>query len=138
VLDFVAASALGVSSDGRMTFDAWARQVFGDGIAESFLLPYNSKIFGLAPTEFTAEWATWSAPRPDLRQVIRGALGIRNTDLGYNPRFWYPRAGGIGALSRALAARVAADLRCDAEVAGVDLAARTVTSPAARRCAGRG
>lgn len=97
VLDFVGAERLGTPpSDGRIPFETWARRLFGDGIAEGFLLPYNTKLFGIDGQEMTAEWAVWSAPRPDLTQVVRGALGLKNTRLGYNPSFRYPKQGGIG------------------------------------------
>ncbi len=128
VLDFAAAERQGSPPfDGRAPFETWARRVFGDGIAEGFLLPYNAKLFGLNPMEITAEWAVWSAPRPDLAQVVRGALGLRNTGLGYNPEFRYPRRGGIGALAQALAERVGDDLRLGAEVVAVDVSRRCVT-----------
>jgi protoporphyrinogen oxidase len=128
VLDFIAADCQApTAQDGRTPFDAWARRVFGDGIAEGFLLPYNAKVFGVAPREITAEWALWSAPRPDVAQVVRGALGLKNTGLGYNPNFRYPKRGGIEALVRALAERVKNDLRLRAEVVSVDVRARTVT-----------
>ena len=31
-------------------------------------------------------------------RVVRGALGLKVKGLGYNPSFFYPREGGIGAL----------------------------------------
>jgi protoporphyrinogen oxidase len=41
--------------------------------------------------------------------VLRGALGARPPELGYNAHFWYPE-GGIGSFSNALAARTAVEL----------------------------
>jgi protoporphyrinogen oxidase len=121
LVDFVAASRLEPPpQDGRMPFGQWARRVFGDGIAEEFMIPYNAKLYGVDPDDMTAEWVAWSVPRPDVASVIRGALGLRNEGLGYNPRFLYPRAGGIGVLPAALAERVAGDLRCGAAVQSID------------------
>lgn len=121
-----AARAEAPPADGKMPFGQWARRVFGDGIAEEFMIPYNTKLFLCDPDEITAEWVAWSVPRPDFAAVVRGALGLRNEGLGYNPRFLYPRDGGIGALPAALAERVAADLRCNAEVVSIDARDRRV------------
>lgn len=123
---FAAARAEPPPADGTMPFGRWARRVFGDGIAEEFMIPYNAKLFGVDPDEITAEWVAWSVPRPDAAAVVRGALGITNEGLGYNPRFRYPREGGIGVLPAALAERVALDLRCGAEVSSIDARERRV------------
>jgi len=126
LLDFVAASRAAAPKGGAGPFGAWARETFGEGIAEEFLLPYNAKLYGVAPDEMTAEWVGWSVPRPSLEEVVRGALGLKVKGLGYNPSFFYPREGGIGALPAAFAARVADALRCGAAVEEVDVAARVV------------
>ncbi|GAB4227747.1 MAG: FAD-dependent oxidoreductase [Acidobacteriota bacterium] len=127
VLDFVeAARGDEPPRDGRMPFGAWARAVFGDAIAEAFMLPYNRKLFCREPDEITAEWVAWAVPRPSLEQVVRGALGARNEGMGYNPRFRYPRGGGIGILPQRLAERVAGDLELGAEVVSIDARERRV------------
>ncbi|MDQ7087211.1 MAG: FAD-dependent oxidoreductase [Acidobacteriota bacterium] len=127
LLDFIAAERRGEApTDGRLPFDRWAREVFGDALAEAFMLPYNAKLFGVDPAEITAEWVAWAVPRPSLEQVVRGALGLANPGMGYNPRFLYPRSGGIDRLWRALAARVEETIRYRRECVGVDVEAREV------------
>jgi protoporphyrinogen oxidase len=74
----------------------------------------------------TADWVSWAVPRPSLREVVRGALGLENRGMGYNPRFRYPRRGGIGILPTALARRVD-QLRLDRRAVEVDLDRRTAT-----------
>jgi protoporphyrinogen oxidase len=108
------------------SFRDWALASFGEGICAEFLFPYNRKLFGREPEDLTADWVSWAVPRPDLDQVVRGALGLENRGLGYNPTFRYPVRGGIEALPAALAARLPA-LRTRAEVVEVDLTARTAT-----------
>lgn len=121
LLDFIQASRAQVSgTEGKMPFDRWACQVFGEGIAREFLIPYNAKLYGCDPGELTAEWVAWSVPQPTLEQVVRGALGLKNAGMGYNPRFFYPRQGGIGALAAALAREVASDLRLNTKVVSID------------------
>ena len=124
--DFLAARERPVPADPRGSFETWARATFGDGIAEEFLLPQNRKVYRAEPAELTAEWVSWSVPRPSVEEVVRGALGLPSRGLGYNPRFLYPREGGIGVLPATLAREVGDDLRCGARVVSVDARERRV------------
>ena len=114
-----------VPSDPATSFEQWSLAVFGRGISDAFMLPYNAKLFRRAPAEMTADWVSWAVPRPTLEQVVRGALGIGNPGMGYNSSFGYPRHGGIGALPAALAARLS-HLRLGCTVERIDLARRSV------------
>jgi UDP-galactopyranose mutase len=51
----------------------------------------------------TADSVNWSIPKPTLEEVVNGALGVTNRGMGYNPRFIYPKNGGIDCLPQALA-----------------------------------
>jgi protoporphyrinogen oxidase len=123
---FVDTLARPVPDDPRTSFESWSLAVFGRGISDAFMLPYNEKLFRRAAGEMTADWVSWAVPRPSLEQVVRGALGLGNRGMGYNPSFRYPRRGGIGVLPAALARRVPR-LRLQARVVAVDLARREVT-----------
>ncbi len=128
LLDFFEASRHEMPENAAEgSFASWARLTFGHAIAEEFMIPYNEKLFGVSADEITAEWVAWSVPRPDLEQVVRGALGMSNEGLGYNARFSYPRQGGIAALPRALQERVIADMRFASEVQAIDLKQKSVT-----------
>lgn len=100
-------------------------RLFGEGICRHFLIPYNEKLLGVPLEEISPTYAERFIPRPSLEDVVRGALGFSRESLGYNARFVYPRAGGIGALSRALAAALPRPPRCNAEVLSVNLRTRT-------------
>jgi protoporphyrinogen oxidase len=115
-----------VPDDPRTSFKDWSLAVFGSGISEAFMLPYNAKLFRRPPAEMTADWVSWAVPRPSLGEVVRGALGIENRGMGYNPTFRYPRSGRIGELPEALARRVE-HLRLGCRVTGVDLDRRRAT-----------
>jgi protoporphyrinogen oxidase len=41
-------------------------------------------------------------PKPSLKEVVDGALGLGSDALGYNATFVYPKEGGIEGLARAL------------------------------------
>jgi len=84
-------------------FHDWIVKTFGCGIAEHFMLPYNEKFWKQDLRTITSDWVSWSIPKPSLDEVMNGALGLTNKGMGYNPRFIYPREGGIECLPRALA-----------------------------------
>jgi protoporphyrinogen oxidase len=109
--------------DEHTSFRDWSLGVFGKGISDAFMLPYNAKLFRRDPAEMTADWVSWAVPKPSLSEVVQGALGIENRGMGYNSTFRYPKRGGIGILPEALARRVR-HLRCGARVAAVDLDAK--------------
>lgn len=112
--------------DGEdVSFETWVRATLGSGIGKAFLFPYATKLFRRAPSRMTADWVSWSVPRPTPREIVRGALGIRNEGMGYNATFRYPVRGGIGILPAALAA-AGGTIRCGARVVEVDLGAREV------------
>jgi protoporphyrinogen oxidase len=125
ITGFVEALGRQVPDGHRASFEEWSLAVFGRGISDLFMLPYNRKLFRREPAEMTADWVSWAVPRPTLEQVVRGALGIENRTMGYNATFRYPRQGGIGALPAALAQR-ARHLRLGQRATEVDLERRRV------------
>ncbi len=114
-----------IPDDPETSFEEWSLAVFGRGISDAFMLPYNCKLFRRRPAEMTADWVSWAVPKPTLREVVDGALGVRNEGMGYNSTFRYPRQGGIGVLPEAVAARVE-HMRLGQRVTEVDLDRRVV------------
>ncbi len=126
VAGFAESLAVPIPDDPKVSFADWSMAVFGRGISDAFMLPYNCKLFCREAEEMTADWVSWAVPRPSLHEVVRGALGIENRGLGYNPTFRYPKAGGIGILPAAAASRVER-MRLGQRVVEVDLDRRRVT-----------
>ncbi len=85
------------------SFEEFILEHFGEGIARHFMLPYNEKLWGVHPREITDAWCRRFVPIPDRDAVLRGAVGFRPPELGYNAQFLYPRRGGIEVLPQALA-----------------------------------
>ena len=95
------------STNGAATnFREWALHTFGEGIARHFMLPYNEKFWKRDLRTITSDWVSWSIPKPTLEEVVNGALGLTNKGMGYNPRFIYPKDGGIDCLPQALAGSI--------------------------------
>jgi len=91
---------------------------FGKGIADHFMFPYNTKLWGVPPEAISHAWCQRFVPVPDLQQIIAGAFTDENRAMGYNASFHYPEAGGIGAYSAALGAGLA-NVRTNADVRAV-------------------
>lgn len=84
-------------------FETWCLARFGRGIYETFMRPYNEKLWGGPLTDLTAEWCAPFVPLPSEEQIKASAQRPPAQDFGYNAFFYYPRQGGIGALTHALA-----------------------------------
>jgi protoporphyrinogen oxidase len=126
ILGAAEASRREVPDDPAISFRDWSVAVLGAGISDAFMIPYNTKLFRRDPAEMTADWVSWAVPRPNLAEVVRGGLGIRNEGLGYNSTFRYPKRGGIEIVPDAFASRLAT-VRTEARVRAVDLDRKTVT-----------
>jgi protoporphyrinogen oxidase len=83
-------------------FTEFILRYLGEGFARNFMLPYNRKLWTVDPSELSAAWVGRFVPRPSLKEVVDGALGVGSDSLGYNASFLYPREGGIEALARAM------------------------------------
>jgi protoporphyrinogen oxidase len=106
-------------------FRAWVMDRFGEGLAEHFFFPYNSKLYRARPEELSLDWVGRYVPKPKLEDVVDGALGLHDEDVGYNATFRYPANGGISLLPNGVAGRLSC-LRLEREVIGVNLAERLV------------
>jgi protoporphyrinogen oxidase len=111
-------------------FEEFCLQHFGPGITRHFMLPFNSRLWGVPPSEITSAWCQRFVPLPKLEDVIAGAVGLNDRELGYNQRFLYPRLG-IGELPRAMHARLAS-VELGRTPRRVDLAARVLELDDAR------
>jgi protoporphyrinogen oxidase len=101
-------------------FRAWVLDRFGEGLAEHFFFPYNSKLYRARPEELSLDWVGRYVPKPKIEEVIDGALGLHDEDVGYNATFRYPASGGISILPNAVADRLN-HLRLEHEVVRVHL-----------------
>lgn len=106
------------------TFEDFCRAHFGAGFAEHFMIPYNERLWGVPLAELTADWCARFVPLPKLEDVIAGAVGLHDRELGYNASFVYPETG-IGELPEAMARGL--DVRLNAPVERLDWRRRELT-----------
>jgi protoporphyrinogen oxidase len=102
-------------------------RLFGEGICQHFMVPYNEKLMAVKLEEISATYADRFIPRPSLEDVVKGSLGFSRESLGYNAKFVYPRDGGISALPKALAQAIPTPPHYETTVQSVNLGAKTAT-----------
>jgi protoporphyrinogen oxidase len=109
-------------------FAEFILRYMGEGFAKNFMFPYNKKLWTVDPSELSATWVGRFVPRPTLKEVVDGALGVGSDALGYNASFVYPREGGIESLARAMRAHLkGGELSVNTEPTALDWKARRVT-----------
>lgn len=112
-------------------FQEMLLRTFGREMCETFLFPYNRKLWKRPLETLVPAGFTWNITPPDFDKVLRGALRGNDDFQAYNSSGWYPRpphgsaVRGMEVLSRALARR-AADLRLEHVVELIDLDRRLV------------
>ncbi len=99
-------------------FREWMYHVFGDGITNRYLLPYNEKIWKTDPSEMSLEWVG-RVPQIDLRDLIKTAIGIETEGYTHQLYFDYPKTGGFESLPKAVAAKIAKKITTNFRVAKV-------------------
>ncbi len=85
-----------------MPFRDWSLKTFGAGISRYFMLPYNRKLWQYPLSRLTSDWCAPFVPTPAPAEVIEGAYLRSRNAMGYNPVFYYPKRGGIQALTDAM------------------------------------
>jgi protoporphyrinogen oxidase len=104
-----------------MDFERWVRATFGRGIAETFMLPYNEKVWTTRPQALSATWIAERVSVVDSRRALRSLI-LGEDDLGWGPNatFRFPRRGGTGEIYRRLAERLGPGVAFAHQVTRVD------------------
>ena len=100
LMGFIATLTTPTATDAcrERSFKQWILENLGEGMAKHFMVPFNEKLWRISLDELTSDWVSWLVPKPELKDVVNGALGIKDKAFGYNPSFLYPSAGGIKVL----------------------------------------
>ena len=111
-------------------FEELIRNCFGEGLAELFMLPYNSKVWAFPPREMATGWIGERVALPDLGRIAESIIMDRDDiSWGANNTFRFPVRGGTGAIWDAVAARLPQDrLFYGRRVVRVDPRQKTVTT----------
>jgi protoporphyrinogen oxidase len=103
------------------TFEELIYGVFGEGIAEYFMMPYNFKVWAHPPSMLGTHWIGERVPVVDLKRMLTNVILDRpDVSWGPNNTFKYPRHGGTGGLFLRVAATLQDRIRYNAQAVGVD------------------
>ena len=108
-------------------FEEFILRYMGEGFAKNFMIPYNRKLWTVEPAALSASWCGRFVPKPKLKEVVEGALGIASDAVGYNATFLYPREGGIESLPKAILKHSDGKVSLQVEPTSIDWKSRTVT-----------
>ncbi len=109
-------------------FKEWICAVFGEGIAQIFMLPYNFKIWAHAPEKMSFDWIGERVSVIDLKRVAKNViLDLPDFSWGPNNTFRFPLSGGTGEIWRRLSGRLDKKrLAFNFELSGVDVRQKTL------------
>ena len=83
---------LNTNDDGNyLNLEEWFRKKFGDTLAETYFLPYNSKIWNRKPSEMSHEWVEGKLPIPNKNSFFNGLLNNANDKMPHSS-FYYPNS----------------------------------------------
>jgi protoporphyrinogen oxidase len=106
-------------------YEEWMRGFFGNAIAERLMIPYARKLWTVEPATMDFNWIGRRVPTPEVERILIGALTDDVAQVGATTHFWYPWHGGIEALPRALAERVA-NIQLDRKLERMDVRRRSL------------
>jgi protoporphyrinogen oxidase len=110
------------TSEYPSSFRDWLLEQFGQGICESFMFPYNQKVWGYDPSQLDARWMGERVAMIDLQRVIANTNARRDVqDWGPNATFVFPTRGGTGTIWQSLSARLPSEhQQFNQRVVGID------------------
>lgn len=108
------------------TFEAWLLGQFGRGLYRHFFEPYNTKLYGVHPSELEAAPMVWTIPVDNRAAILDGAAHGESA-RGRAVQCLYPRGSdGISAVVRAMLERSTDPIFCGERVASIDPGRRVV------------
>ena len=102
----------------------WLLAAYGATFASTFPEVYGRKYHTIGAEAMTTDWLGPRMYRPDLDEILRGALGASAENTHYVTEFRYPDDGGFVSYLSPFAQMD--ELRLDHEVVGIDPAERVV------------
>jgi protoporphyrinogen oxidase len=111
----------------RTNFGEYITAVFGEGIAEHFMRPYNFKVWAHPLEMMGTSWQGDRVPTVDVRRILQNLLDDRDdVSWGPNNKFKFPLLG-TGMLYERIADGLPKDVHFEHQVAQIDVDARVVT-----------
>ncbi len=123
-----ARAAANNGSANPANFREWILATFGDGIAEQFMFPYNSKVWTTPLEQMSKSWMAERVSVVDFRRLLENVLYERD-DAGWGPnsKFKFPLYGGTGEIYRRMAKLFPEKIKTERRLAAVDDVQRRVS-----------
>jgi protoporphyrinogen oxidase len=114
-------------NDKRDNFDAWITSVFGEGIAEHFMRPYNFKVWAHPLEMMGTTWQGDRVPTVDIRRILQNQIEDRD-DVSWGPNnlFKFPLLG-TGMLYERIAESLPKSVQFHKDAVSIDTTAKVVT-----------
>jgi protoporphyrinogen oxidase len=123
-----AAKVNGSSNTEAANFRDWILATFGEGIAETFMFPYNRKVWTTPLERMSKSWIGERVSVVDFRRLLENVLYSRDdVSWGPNSKFKFPLHGGTGEIYRRAASRFSGNIRRGKTLVEVDTARRTLS-----------
>lgn len=115
------------TSANTTNFREWMDTVFGSGIVNYFMEPYNRKVWGVPLETMSKEWIAERVSVVDLARIEKNIADGRD-DLSWGPNntFKFPKQGGTGAIYEGIANPLRDRIYLNHELHAVDLEAKQV------------
>ncbi|MFT4031843.1 MAG: FAD-dependent oxidoreductase [Siphonobacter sp.] len=110
-------------------FREWILATLGSGIAETFMFPYNFKVWAYPPEDMNAVWVGERVSVADLQRVTKNII-FNKDDYSWGPNsvFQFPKTGGTGAIWEAVGELVGREnILLNAEVQSVEPEQKQIT-----------
>ena len=109
-------------------FREWTLRTFGEGIAEVFMFPYNSKVWTTPLERMSKGWIAERVSVVDFKRLLENVL-YEKDDVAWGPnnKFRFPLHGGTGEIYRRMARRFPDKVRTGKQLAEVDTTQRKVS-----------
>jgi protoporphyrinogen oxidase len=109
-------------------FRDWILATFGEGIAEAFMFPYNSKVWTTPLEQMSKSWIADRVAVLDFKRLLENVLYERDdVAWGPNSKFKFPLHGGTGEIYRRIAAHFPDKIRTGKKLCQVDIAPRQIS-----------
>lgn len=123
IVDFVKAERAGSGSPEN--YGQWLIDGFGEKFARTFPYAYTRKYWTVEPEQMTTDWIEQRIYRPDLGEVLRGALSDEFYNNHYISSVRYPETGGFQSFLKGL--QEGSKVHYGFEMAEIDVRKKKIT-----------
>ena len=109
------------------SFLEWIHDIFGDGIARYFMIPYNEKTWAFPLEQMSKNWIADRVSVVEYERAKQNVLEERD-DVSWGPNsvFKFPKHGGTGAIFRAFLPRLESHVSLNKKCVRINTKTRTI------------